>query len=65
MENKRKHLKTSKIEKNTSYAYGNNRMKLENLLRNFKSYHILRLPIVYGKNFSKNFIYDLINRKNS
>ena len=58
-------FENSKIEKNTSYAYGNNRMKLEKFVKkNFKSYHILRLPIVYGKNFSKNFIYDLINRKN-
>ena len=40
-------------------------MKLENFIeKNFKRYHILRLPIVYGKNFSKNFLYDLINKKN-
>ena len=58
-------MKILRIDKEYSYAYGNNRMKLEEFVKkNFNSYHILRLPIVYGKNFSKNFLYDLINRKN-
>ena len=39
-------------------------MKLEEFVKkNFNSYHILRLPIVYEK-FLKIFLYDLINRKN-
>ena len=61
----KKTFENSKIVANSDYAYGYNRMKLEQFVKkNFKSYHILRLPIVYGKNFSKNFLYDLINRKN-
>ena len=61
----KKTLENSKIVANSDYAYGYNRMKLEQFVKKyFKSYHILRLPIVYGKNFSKNFLYDLINRKN-
>ena len=30
--------------------------------KKFQNNFILRLPIVYGKNFSKNCIYDLINK---
>ena len=41
--------------------YGINRLYLENFIqKNFKKNYIIRLPIVYGKNFSKNCIYDLI-----
>ena len=41
--------------------YGINRLYLENFIqKNFNKNYIIRLPIVYGKNFSKNCIYDLI-----
>ena len=61
----KKTFENSKIKKNKNYAYGFNRLKLENFVeKNFKEYYILRLPIVYGKNFSKNFLYDLIYKKN-
>ena len=50
---------------NKSYPYGYNRLILENFAKsNFKKSFILRLPIVYGKNFSKNCIYDLIYKNN-
>jgi hypothetical protein len=36
---------------------------LENFVeKKFENHCILRLPIVYGKNFSKNCIFDLINK---
>ncbi len=42
--------------------YGKNRLYLENYCKKkFSCLHIIRLPIVYGKNFSKNFIFDLLN----
>lgn len=44
--------------------YGNNRLILENFVRSFfDNYLIIRLPIVYGKYFSKNFIFDILNNK--
>ena len=43
--------------------YGLNRLMLENFVeKKFKNNFILRLPIVYGKKFIKNCIYDLINK---
>lgn len=58
-------FENSKINTNYKYAYGYNRHKLEKFVeKNFKDHFIIRLPIVYGKNFSKNFLYDLINSKN-
>ena len=51
---------TQKYSKGINY-YGKNRLYLENFIqKNFKKNYIIRLPIVYGKNFSKNCIYDLI-----
>ena len=48
-------------QKNSNY--GLNRLMLEEFVeKNFENSFILRLPIVYGKNFSKNCIYDLINK---
>tara|TARA_B100001029_G_C15035635_1_gene439941 strand:- start:228 stop:980 length:753 start_codon:yes stop_codon:yes gene_type:complete len=48
-----------------NYFYGYNRLLLENFVRKkFKKNFILRLPIVYGKNFYKNCIYDLIYKNN-
>ena len=42
--------------------YGKNRLYLENFVKKtFRKHVIIRLPIVYGKNFSKNAIFDLIN----
>ena len=58
-------FENSKINTNYKYAYGHNRYKLEKFIENkFKDHFIIRLPIVYGNNFSKNFLYDLINSKN-
>jgi len=40
--------------------YGKNRLYLEDFCKKkFENLHIIRLPIVYGNNFKKNFIYDL------
>lgn len=51
---------TKNLLKGNSH-YGINRLYLENFIqRNFDKTYIIRLPIVYGKNFSKNCIYDLI-----
>ena len=50
---------------NKNYHYGYNRLMLENFVKaNFAKSFILRLPIVYGKNFYKNCIYDLIYKNN-
>ena len=50
---------------NKNYHYGYNRLMLENFVKaNFAKSLILRLPIVYGKNFYKNCIYDLIYKNN-
>jgi nucleoside-diphosphate-sugar epimerase len=43
--------------------YINNRIYLENFIKKkFSNYLIIRLPIIYGKNFKKNCIYDLLNK---
>ena len=56
--------KTKILETNLS-NYGLNRFRLEKFVeKNFLDYHIIRLPIVYGNGFSKNFLFDLINQKN-
>ena len=48
------------LKKNSEY--GKNRLYLEKFIKKkFKEHVIIRLPIVYGKNFSKNAIFDLIN----
>jgi len=61
----KKTFENSIIKRDKNYAYGFNRLKLEEFVeKNFKKHHIVRLPIVYGKNFSKNFLYDLIHKKN-
>ena len=55
----------TKILKSKLSHYGLNRFYLENFVKEkFLNYHIIRLPIVYGKGFSKNFLFDLINKKN-
>lgn len=54
----------SKTNKKNNTDYGLNRLYLEDFVKkNFNSL-IIRLPIVYGKNLKKNFIFDLINKKN-
>ena len=54
----------SKTNKKNNTDYGLNRLFLEDFIKkNFDSL-IIRLPIVYGKSFKKNFIFDLINKKN-
>ncbi len=55
----------SKLDMKKISNYGLNRLKFENfIIKKFKDNHIIRLPIVYGKKFSKNFIFDLINSNN-
>ena len=45
--------------------YGLNRLYLEEFVqKKFLDHHMIRLPIVYGKGFSKNFLFDLMNKKN-
>ena len=52
----------SVIETDGLNAYGYNRYRLENWVReNFSDALILRLPGLLGKNIKKNFIYDFIN----
>ncbi len=52
----------TKIFKKGKDYYSKNRILLENFCKKkFKNIHIIRLPIVYGTNFSKNFIFDLLN----
>ena len=56
-------LETTKNLKSKNTDYGLNRLMLENFVeKKFKNNFILRLPIVYGKKFIKNCIYDLINK---
>ena len=55
----------SKVNIGKNSEYGKNRLFLETFVKkNFKEHVIIRLPIVYGKYFSKNAIYDLINNNN-
>ena len=52
----------SVIETDGLNAYGYNRYRLENWVReNFSDALIIRLPGLFGKNIKKNFIYDFIN----
>ena len=56
-------VETNQNLHNINNNYGLNRLMLENFVeKKFQNNFILRLPIVYGKNFSKNCIYDLINK---
>jgi nucleoside-diphosphate-sugar epimerase len=53
------------VNKYSNTHYGMNRIYLEEFIKNFFSDSlIIRLPIVYGKNFTKNCIYDLQNKNN-
>jgi nucleoside-diphosphate-sugar epimerase len=55
----------NKVNKYSNTYYGKNRIYLEEFIKNFFSDSlIIRLPIVYGKNFTKNCIYDLQNKNN-
>jgi hypothetical protein len=55
----------NKVNKKSNNSYGRNRIFLEEFVNNFFSDKlIIRLPIVYGKNFTKNCIYDLQNKNN-
>lgn len=54
------------IKTNESFSiwgpYGNHRRELEKwVMNNYKDYHIIRLPAIYGSNLKKNYIYDLIS----
>ena len=55
---------SSKINKKNNTDYGLNRLYLEEFIKKSFDSLIIRLPIVYGKNLKKNFIFDLINKKN-
>ena len=47
------------------HIYGSNRSIFEDfILENFKNAKCIRLPIVFGSNFKKNYLYDLINFNN-
>jgi nucleoside-diphosphate-sugar epimerase len=49
----------------THHAYGSHRTDFENfIIKNFHNVRCLRLPVVYGKGFKKNYLYDLINDNN-
>ena len=49
----------------THHPYGVHRALFENfIIKNFKNHRVLRLPIVFGQNFKKNYIFDLINENN-
>ena len=54
----------NKTNKKNNTNYGLNRLYLEDFIKKNFNFLIIRLPIVYGKNLKKNFIYDLINKKN-
>jgi nucleoside-diphosphate-sugar epimerase len=55
----------SKVNKSLNSSYGKNRVYLEEFIKNFfRDFLIIRLPIVYGNNFTKNCIYDLKNKNN-
>lgn len=58
----RKNEKTKICISKKNAPYGNNRIYLENFIKKkFNNYLIIRLPIIYGNNFKKNCIYDLLN----
>ena len=47
------------------YPYGANRAKFEDfVLAKFGECIAVRLPIVFGKGFKKNYLFDLLNEKN-
>ena len=55
----------NKVNKSLNSSYGKNRVYLEEFIKNsFSDCLIIRLPIVYGNNFTKNCIYDLKNKNN-
>lgn len=47
------------------YPYGSNRSRFESfILKEYKESLAVRLPIVFGEGFKKNYLFDLMNRKN-
>ena len=47
------------------HPYGAHRALFEDfVIKNFENHRVLRLPIVFGQNFKKNYIFDLINKNN-
>tara|TARA_Y100000034_G_C6850027_1_gene385551 strand:+ start:132 stop:863 length:732 start_codon:yes stop_codon:yes gene_type:complete len=47
------------------HPYGYHRAMFEKfMIDNFENLRTIRLPIVYGPNFKKNYLYDLINENN-
>ena len=52
-------------EPDNNTPYGKNRLEFENfVLEKFQDVRILRLPIVFGPGFKKNYLYDMINKNN-
>ena len=55
----------SRIIIDQSNAYGKNRLKIEKFIQNnFRNYHIIRLPALFGKFLKKNILFDLIHNNN-
>jgi hypothetical protein len=51
------------VNSNNISMYGSNRLLMEQFVQNhFVDYLIVRVPIIYGKHFKKNIIFDLINK---
>lgn len=44
-----------------SHAYGRHRSKVEDFVHRFPSFHVIRLPALFGPGLKKNVIYDLMN----
>jgi NAD dependent epimerase/dehydratase family len=52
----------SEIDSDLLHAYGRNRLMLERELeKRFESFHIIRLPALFGPGLKKNILFDLIN----
>ena len=61
-EKNRKNEKSKIFLSKKKTHYSKNRIYLENFIKKkFSNYLIIRLPIIYGNNFIKNCIYDLLN----
>ena len=47
------------------YPYGSNRSRFESFILNeYRDSLAIRLPIVFGEGFKKNYLFDLMNRRN-
>jgi hypothetical protein len=63
--NNPKNVTEENIKSLNHNPYGSHRSILEDFIsENFNNFKIIRLPIVYGKYFKKNYLYDLMNSNN-